>query len=63
NGTKATVIYDLTSLSPDADAELELFAANYPSFLGHWQHAIARAMRETANRSCPLGPSCEGSTG
>jgi hypothetical protein len=61
NGTKATVVYDLTSLSPDADAELELFAANYPSFLSHWQHAIAWATEETANRSCPLGPGCKGS--
>jgi hypothetical protein len=45
-GTTATVTYDLTSLSPGADAELELFVAGYPSFLGHWEHAIAKAAQE-----------------
>jgi hypothetical protein len=44
-GTTATVSYDLTSLSPEADAELELFVAGYPSFLRHWEYAIAKATR------------------
>jgi hypothetical protein len=42
-GTQATVSYDLTSLCPGADGELDRFAAGYPSFLAHWQHAIAKA--------------------
>ena len=44
DGTEATVSYDLTSLTPGADTDLELFAAGYPSFLAHWEHAIANAM-------------------
>lgn len=43
-GTTATVRYDLTSLSPEADAELGRFVEGYPSFLGHWEYAIAKAM-------------------
>jgi hypothetical protein len=42
-GTEATVKYDLTALSPDANAQLEHFAANFPSFLRHWEQAIAAA--------------------
>ena len=42
-GTTATVSYDLTSLSSKADAELERFVEGYPSFLGHWEYAIAQA--------------------
>jgi len=45
NGAKATVSYDLTSLSREADVELDLFAASYPSFLGHWERAIGEAIR------------------
>ncbi len=42
-GTTATVIYDLTSLSPASDADLGIFAYGYTSFLGHWEQAIAKA--------------------
>ena len=45
NGTKATVSYDLTALSGEADAELDRFATSYPSFLGHWEHSIAEAIK------------------
>jgi len=40
-GTTATVTYVLTSLAPEANAELDRFATDYPQFLTHWQHAIA----------------------
>jgi len=43
NGTKATVSYDLTALSPEAEAELGRFAASYPLFLGQWERSIAEA--------------------
>jgi len=43
--TTATVSYDLTALSDTADADLDTFAADYPSFLDHWQSAIAEALR------------------
>lgn len=45
NGTKATVSYDLTTLSSEANAELDRFATNYPSFLAHWERSIAEAIR------------------
>ena len=44
SGTQATVTYDLTSLCPEADVELEQFADDYPSFMAHWEHAIATAI-------------------
>jgi len=44
NGTKATVSYDFTALSHAAEAELGRFAMGFPSFLGHWESSIARAM-------------------
>lgn len=44
NGTKAAVSYDLTALSPEAEAELGRFATSYPLFLGDWESSIARAM-------------------
>ncbi|MGA2805326.1 MAG: SRPBCC family protein [Acidimicrobiales bacterium] len=44
NGTRATVSYDLTALSPGAEGKLGRFATSYPSFLGHWESSIARAM-------------------
>jgi hypothetical protein len=47
-GTQATVSYDLTALKPGADAELDKFAAGYPSFLEHWEHAIAKATQREA---------------
>jgi hypothetical protein len=41
--TIATVSYDLTALTPEANADLDRFAAHYPSFLDHWQQAITHA--------------------
>jgi hypothetical protein len=43
-GTRVTVGYDLTALTPEANAELDRFAAGYPDFLAHWEQAIARAI-------------------
>jgi hypothetical protein len=43
-GTTAAVSYDLTALTPEANAELGRFAADYPQFLAHWERAIARAV-------------------
>jgi hypothetical protein len=42
-GTRATVSYDLTALNPGTNEELDRFAANYASFLGDWERAIAEA--------------------
>ncbi len=42
-GTEATVRYDLTALRPDANSQLDHFATNFASFLGHWERAIAAA--------------------
>ncbi len=47
--TLATVSYDLTALAPQANAELDRFAAHYPSFLDQWQQAIARATTASGN--------------
>ena len=43
DGTEVTVSYDLTALSTGANEDLERFASNYPSFLGHWERSIAAA--------------------
>ena len=43
-GTTATVTYVLTSLAPEADAELTAFAADYPQFLAQWRKLIAEAI-------------------
>jgi len=40
-GTRVTVGYDLTALAPEANAELDRFAAGYPGFLASWERAIA----------------------
>jgi hypothetical protein len=48
SGTKATVSYDLTALSSRANSELDRFAADYPSFLSHWEQSIAQALRANA---------------
>lgn len=42
-GAEATVSYDLTALSPDANGRLDHFTASFASFLGHWERAIAAA--------------------
>lgn len=41
--TEVTVSYDLTALSEPGAAHLAQFEADYPQFLAHWEHAIARA--------------------
>jgi len=43
-GTRVLVGYDLTALTPEANAELDRFAAGYPDFLARWERAIARAI-------------------
>jgi hypothetical protein len=47
--TLATVSYDLTALVPEANAELDRFAAHYPHFLQQWQQAIAQAIAASGN--------------
>jgi hypothetical protein len=47
--TLATVSYDLTALVPEANAELDRFAAHYPHFLQQWQQAIAQAVTASGN--------------
>lgn len=47
--TIATVSYDLTALAPEANAELDRFAAHYPHFLDQWQQAIAQAITASGN--------------
>lgn len=44
-GTEATVSYDLTSLSEEADGRLEQFARDYLSFLRNWEQSIARVAK------------------
>ncbi len=44
NGTAAAISYDLTALNSEANAELDQFAANYLSFLTHWERSIAEAV-------------------
>jgi hypothetical protein len=43
-GTRVTVGYDLTALTPEANADLDRFAAGYRDFLARWEQAIARAI-------------------
>ena len=47
--TIATIRYDLTALAPEANAELDRFAARYPSFLDQWQRAVAEAITAPGN--------------
>jgi hypothetical protein len=42
--TTVTVSYDLTTLAPEANADLDRFAAHYPHLLDQWQQAIAQAI-------------------
>ncbi len=39
-GTQVTVGYDLTSLDPAADGELDDFAAGYGEYVASWRAAI-----------------------
>jgi hypothetical protein len=43
-GTEATVSYDVTALSPRANGQVGRFANDFPSFLHHWELAIAAAV-------------------
>jgi hypothetical protein len=43
-GTRVTVGYDLTALTPEAGPDLDRFAAGYPEFLAGWERAIASAL-------------------
>jgi hypothetical protein len=49
--TLVTVSYDLTALAPEANAELDRFAAHYPSLLDHWQQAITQATTASGHPS------------
>lgn len=49
--TLATVSYDLTALAPAANADLDRFAADYPSFLEQWQRDIGRAITAAGNHT------------
>ena len=42
--TTATVTYDITALNDSGAAWLDEFAAGYPQYLEHWEHAIAAAL-------------------
>ncbi len=42
--TTATVSYDITALNESGAAWLQAFAAGYPQYLEHWEHAIAAAL-------------------
>ena len=47
--TLATVSYDLTALAPEANVDLDRFAAHYPHFLEQWRQAIAQAITASGN--------------
>lgn len=40
-GTVATVVYDVTGMTPDGDARVRDLAHHYSEFLGEWTQAIA----------------------
>jgi hypothetical protein len=42
--TEATVTYDLTALTEEAEQALGEFAVSYAEFLEHWRVAIATAI-------------------
>lgn len=44
--TLATVTYDLTALSEDANAAVETFADGYQAYLEHWRAAIEHALTQ-----------------
>jgi hypothetical protein len=43
-GTVAEVTYELTALTPDGDARLHHFAADYDGFLAGWERSIGAAL-------------------
>jgi hypothetical protein len=43
-GTVAEVTYELTALTPDGDARLQHFSADYDGFLAGWERSIADAL-------------------
>ena len=44
--SEVEVVYDLTSLTTAANAELERFADGYVAFLQSWEHHIVAALRD-----------------
>jgi hypothetical protein len=57
NGTRATVSYDLTALSAEANEDLRRFATDYATFLSHWERTIAEATGQRSRRSSSWQPS------
>jgi hypothetical protein len=49
--TEVTVVYQLTALTPDADARLHAFAENYPDYIHSWRDAILRARIPSSDSS------------
>lgn len=45
--TEATISYDLTTLNPEANADQDEYAAQYPQMLRDWEQRIAQAITES----------------
>ena len=45
DGTAVTVTYELTALTPAAEAELEHFGSGFPAMMETWQAAVSAALR------------------
>lgn len=43
-GTAATVTYELTALSPEAEAELDHFAHEFPAMMRTWEESVSAAL-------------------
>jgi hypothetical protein len=43
-GTRVTVAYDLSALSPAGEARLAEFASSYDAMLEHWRHHTSSAL-------------------
>jgi hypothetical protein len=52
--TEAEVAYDLTALTPQADAGLSAFADGYDAYLASWEEAISRHL-DAAGSALPSG--------
>ncbi len=50
DSTIATVSFDLTALTPEANTNLDRFAANYPHLLDQWQRSIAQSITASGTR-------------
>ena len=57
NGTSATVTYDLTALDAESNESLRHFAANFTSFLAHWELSIAEAIGKGPHKPAFRTPS------